>query len=104
LRELGESELGSFVMAPKPCRQCGKDFWRDHRSNGVYCSDDCASLGASLARKAKYAAAQGAARAAARSGRSCERCGEPIEAERSTQRFCSVRCQVAAHRANVRGA
>jgi hypothetical protein len=50
------------------------------------------------ARLAKYAATDGAARAAARSGRSCERCGEPIEAERSTRRFCSVRCRVAAHR------
>jgi endogenous inhibitor of DNA gyrase (YacG/DUF329 family) len=50
-------------------------------------------------RCAKYATTQGAARAAARSGRRCERCGEPIEAERSAKRFCSVRCRVAAFRA-----
>jgi hypothetical protein len=37
LRELGEPTLGTFVMAPEPCRQC--KFWRDHRSPGLYCSD-----------------------------------------------------------------
>jgi hypothetical protein len=95
LRTLGEPMLDSFVMAPEPCRQCGRRFWRDHCSNGMFCSDRCASL----ARRAKYATAQGAARATARSGRSCEWCGEPIEAARSTMRYCSVRCRVAAHRA-----
>jgi hypothetical protein len=97
LRELGEPTLGTFVMAPEPCRQCGRKFWRDHRSPGLYCSDHCAAL----ARRAKYATAQGAARATARSGRRCERCGEPIKAARSTMRYCSVRCRVAAHRAGA---
>jgi endogenous inhibitor of DNA gyrase (YacG/DUF329 family) len=83
------------LVEAEPCRQCGRKFWRNCRSNGFYCSDRCAAI----ARRAKYATTQGAARAAARSGRRCERCGEPIEAERSTKRFCSVRCRVAAFRA-----
>jgi hypothetical protein len=32
-------------------------------------------------------------------GRKCEACGKAIKAQRSTMRFCSVRCRVAAHRA-----
>jgi endogenous inhibitor of DNA gyrase (YacG/DUF329 family) len=83
------------LVEGEPCRQCGRKFWRNYRSSGFYCSDRCAAI----ARRAKYAAAQGAARAAARRGRRCEGCGEPIEAARSTKRFCSTRCRVAAHRA-----
>ncbi len=30
---------------------------------------------------------------------SCEWCGERFEAQRSTARFCSPRCRMAAHRA-----
>jgi len=51
------------------------------------------------ARRAKYAATDGAARAAARGGRCCEWCGEPMEAARSTKRFCSSAHRIAAHRA-----
>jgi hypothetical protein len=32
----------------------------------------------------------------------CGYCGEPIKATRSTRRFCSLRCRVAAHRAAKR--
>jgi hypothetical protein len=85
LRELEKSELGSFVMAFKPCRQCGRKFWRDDQTSGVFCSDRCAAL----ARGAKYAATKGAARAAARSGRRCV-CGKPLKAARSTMRFRCV--------------
>ena len=81
----------------EPCRQCGRKYWRNYRSGGVYCSDRCAAL----ARRAKYATTQGAARAAARAGRKCEGCGEPLRAARSTKRFCSVRCRVAAFRAGA---
>ncbi len=95
LRELVGSQLGSFVVGPD-CRQCGWRFWRHDRSSGVFCSDHCAAL----ARRAKYAATQGAARAAARVGRKCENetCGKPLKAARSTMRYCSVRCRVAAFR------
>jgi endogenous inhibitor of DNA gyrase (YacG/DUF329 family) len=90
---------GSYelTMAPAPCRQCGRRFWRNHRSaNGAFCSDHCAAF----ARRGKYAATRSKERAAARSSRRCENeaCGRPIEAERSTKRFCSVRCRVAAFR------
>jgi hypothetical protein len=44
-------------------------------------------------------AARTARRAEARSGRVCEYCKAPIEAARSTRRFCSDVCRVRAHRA-----
>jgi hypothetical protein len=37
-------------------------------------------------------------RAEARAGRTCEHCGVPIEAARSTKRFCSGICRVRAYR------
>src|SRR5262249_21483229 len=37
------------------------------------------------------------ARAAARANRKCEVCGQRLKAQRSTMRFCSARCRVAAH-------
>jgi hypothetical protein len=40
-----------------------------------------------------------AARAEARANRKCATCGQPIKAQRSTMKFCSVRCRVAAYRA-----
>jgi hypothetical protein len=44
-------------------------------------------------------AARTARRAEARAGRVCEYCGAPIEAARSTRRFCSDICRVRQHRA-----
>jgi hypothetical protein len=41
-------------------------------------------------------------RAAARAGRICPVCGERIDAARSTRKFCSTRCRVAAHEAKVK--
>ena len=43
-------------------------------------------------------AARTARRAEARSGRVCAHCGAPIEAARSTKRFCSDVCRVRHHR------
>ncbi len=40
-------------------------------------------------------------RAEARAGRLCNHCGGPIDAARSTKRFCSPRCRVAAFRARL---
>jgi hypothetical protein len=42
--------------------------------------------------------ARSKARAVARANRKCETCGKAIKAKRSTMRFCSIRCRVAAHR------
>jgi hypothetical protein len=43
-------------------------------------------------------------RAEVRAGRKCEHCGKPIDAERSTKRFCSDICRVRAHRATAAAA
>jgi hypothetical protein len=47
---------------------------------------------------AAFLKARSKARAAARAGRHCETCGKAIKAQRSTMRFCSIKCRVAAHR------
>ena len=90
------------IKAPHPdlssgklrCRYCGVKFYRTDRSAYTYCSDKCAGA----AHSAAMVKARSQARAAARAGRKCETCGKPIKAQRSTMRFCSVRCRVAAHR------
>ena len=81
------------------CRHCPKFFLGDCRAR--YCSEAC--LRAVKARKAarrnrKAAAARAVARRAARGGRVCPVCGVPLEAKRSTARYCSARCRVAWHR------
>ena len=47
-------------------------------------------------------AARTARRAEARAARVCEHCGAPIDAARSTRRFCSDICRARAHRAGPR--
>ena len=49
---------------------------------------------------AGYVKGKSEARAAARANRKCAQCGEPITAQLSTKRFCSVKCRVARHRAS----
>jgi hypothetical protein len=96
------------ITVPAPyrkwrCRHCGRAFYnadKGPRRNGsvpLYCSDKCVAAVRSAA-MAPAVKARSIARAKARAGRKCETCGEPIEAQRSTMRFCSVRCRVAAHR------
>ena len=68
-----------------------------------YCSDHCqreADAPQRAKKIAKMVRRKSEALAAARAGRKCETCGEKIEAQRSTMRFCSVKCRVAAHRAS----
>lgn len=97
------------ITAPFPCRfegackcqQCGGKFYRTRFGSYRYCSDRCADLARRETRKATNAARvkeRSAARAAVRADRKCVTCSEPITAQRSTMRFCSVRCRVAAHR------
>jgi hypothetical protein len=92
------------------CRHCGRPFFRLSRISirhvgsangqvfaieklylpqGQYCSNHCATKARTAGRTA--------ARAAARAAR-CDHCGEPMKAERSSKRYCSERCRVAAHR------
>jgi hypothetical protein len=96
------------ISVPRPyrrwyCRHCGQAFYnadKGSRRNGgvpLYCSDKCT---AEIRREsmAPIVKARSKARAAARAGRKCETCGKAIKAQRSTMRFCSIRCRVAAHR------
>jgi hypothetical protein len=83
------------------CHRCGREFYRVGRVVVRYCSDSCAEAAAKQRKAAANAArvkAQSQARAAARADRRCGYCGEPLSALRSTQRYCSTRCRVAAHR------
>lgn len=97
--------LAAEYQGPHECAQCGRWFVHhhiDHQSRpGRFCSDACAAV----AHKASVAATQArvveqrsAARAERRAGLKCENCGEPLEAARSTARFCSTKCRMAAHR------
>jgi endogenous inhibitor of DNA gyrase (YacG/DUF329 family) len=115
-QEHGYSDPSGTVELPKPspylgrcyCRRCGRKFYRAEDSRprwrlrpGRYCSDRCQRLAQAPARKARRAAfikARSDDRARARADLKCGHCGEPIEAQRSTMRFCSTRCRVAAHR------
>jgi endogenous inhibitor of DNA gyrase (YacG/DUF329 family) len=95
------------ITVPRPyrkhyCRHCGRAFYQaDQRHNGgamLYCSDKCVAA-VHAAAMAPIVKARSQARAAARANRKCATCGKPIKAQRSTMRFCSIRCRVAAHRA-----
>ena len=83
----------------KNCRHCGTLFYSHGHVNqvGVCCSDRC--LKAVRAKMSKASAEKRSeARAATRADLICQTCKEPLEAKRSTAKFCSVRCRVAAHR------
>ena len=85
------------------CQHCGGRFYRTEDYRGFYCSDRCQSLTDAprrAARIAAYVKARSEERADNRETH-CDHCGKPIEAKRSTMRFCSVKCRVAAHRAKV---
>jgi hypothetical protein len=83
--------MGRF---PRHCRHCGRAFFNGRRIHGRCCSDACVAARTrrlKIARVAKL-------RQRARQGRTCEHCGAPIAAARSTRRFCSDICRVRAHR------
>jgi hypothetical protein len=82
------------------CRHCDRRFYRTGYY-GFYCSDRCQSLADAPRRAARIAAfvKTRSERRADNRETNCDHCGEPIEAKRSTMRFCSVKCRVAAHRA-----
>lgn len=92
---------------PRACKHCGGLFYTVMAGGMMckprYCSDHCqreANAPQRAKKIAKMVRRKSEALAAARAGRKCETCGEKIEAQRSTMRFCSVKCRVAAHRAS----
>lgn len=91
-----------MLLRLRACQRCGREFY-NLSLNGRYCSDDCAKASWRDGRAGSVAAmvkARSEERAAARADRRCANpdCNKPITAERSTGKFCSVRCRVAAHR------
>ena len=94
------------------CTQCGEpylglEYHRAKRLAGRLCSRECERKRA-LGQQREWRAAHPEAlarsnasrtwkRASARAGRNCEHCGTPIEAARSTRRFCSSLCRIRAY-------
>ena len=79
------------------CRCCRKPFIA--LPNAKLCSDACRALAKRdswLRASAKRAERRNEASKARTSA--CRHCGERVPASRSSKRFCSVRCRVAAHR------
>jgi hypothetical protein len=76
---------------PRPCEGCGRlvvdTEWRQRTI--TVCSERCR-------RDARSVERRGAGHAKA-----CARCGQSFPAVRSDARFCSTRCRVAAHRAEL---
>jgi predicted nucleic acid-binding Zn ribbon protein len=105
LRSLNRSQCPEPYGFRLTCRHCDGEFFRVKWSNPAYCSDRCHDT-AHDARRRRAAAAQtkttAAMRAEARAGRGCEVCGEPLDARRSTMRFCSAKCRVTSHRAALK--
>jgi endogenous inhibitor of DNA gyrase (YacG/DUF329 family) len=95
LRSLKVKEPWPYSRGKRKCERCGSAFYRIPGSYSHYCSDQCANT----VHNAAFVKARSEARAAARANRKCETCGKAIKAQRSTMRFCSVRCRVAGHRA-----
>jgi hypothetical protein len=77
------------------CRVCRSRFYSDRK---WHCSDACARRFASQ----QLAARRSKARAQARAGRTCAVCAAPLDALRSSKKYCSVKCRVAAHRQTQR--
>jgi endogenous inhibitor of DNA gyrase (YacG/DUF329 family) len=96
LRELKVKEPWPYSRGKAKCQHCGCQFYWVPNRRSRYCSDQCANA----VRSAAFVKARSEARAAARANRKCETCGKPIKAQRSTMRFCSIRCRVAAHRSS----
>ena len=90
----------AYPSVPSTCRHCGRRFFHGYRRRSKWCSDLCAEQ-ARAPRGAATIKARSQARAKARAGRTCETCGEPIGAQRSTKQYCSVGCRVAALRARA---
>jgi hypothetical protein len=88
---------------PRTCRHCARRFYSVLKLYSVqhYCSDTCIRQANAPARAMTVAAMvnkRSEARAKARAGRTCAACGEPIDAQRATKRYCSTRCRMRGHR------
>jgi hypothetical protein len=80
------------------CRECGKQ-WRGYGPRLRLCRE--CEKEVRRRRQQERRQAQRAAREAARERVPCKHCGETFLPERSTARYCSVKCRVRAHRAKA---
>src|SRR6516225_2647728 len=94
LRSLKAKKPWPHSHGKRKCLRCGSLFYRVPGGQSRFCSDQCANA----VRNEAFSKARSERRAQARADRECATCGEPLAAQRSTMRFCSVRCRVAAHR------
>jgi endogenous inhibitor of DNA gyrase (YacG/DUF329 family) len=106
--------LSGYAMTEYECQQCGKAFiskWIA-MNHPALCSDRCIAEHIRSLRIARYHnhpnkselirktnSARAERSAKLREGKTCENCGEPVSADRSSRKFCSDKCRVAAHRA-----
>jgi hypothetical protein len=80
---------------PVFCRHCKREFFHRFRARpGAFCSDRCIAAH----KNATHIAQLSQARRAARADRVCEQCDAPLDAARSSKRYCSNRCRTAALR------
>ena len=89
---------GWHLQALYRCQHCG---WWAAGSGFLWCSDACRRSG--VARQARERRARRVATARPKMV-ICSTCSAPIEAQRTTRKFCSNRCRQAAHRASVSAA
>ena len=108
---------GSSGIIEYQCHNCGSIFVSCDLSYSLahqgepLCSNACVRAHKSSVKKRWYHnhpdkaeliekanAARARRSAERRQGKVCECCGGPIDAERSTKRYCSDKCRVAAHR------
>lgn len=83
-----------FEAVEQSCSHCGAAFFNAGRYRSRFCSDRCLKSDKAKANSKTRSEARAADRADLR----CRTCKEPLEAARSTARYCSVRCRVKAHR------
>lgn len=102
---IGQRSPSRLPRMPRPvgmdsryCHHCGREFFNAAYVHGSCCSDICMRA-RTRRRKAERLAEL---RREARDDRLCEHCGDPLEAARSTRRFCSDVCRVKAHREAVK--
>jgi hypothetical protein len=91
----------SRYSRPAKCRVCRRLFLLasiEGNYSWDVCSDQCATTWNKTNRREERRD-RAAERRKAKSHRTCAHCGGPLNAERKSKQYCSVRCRVAAHRA-----
>jgi hypothetical protein len=91
-------KMPGVVLGPSEvCTVCGRQFVvvEHPRRGAIVCSDTCSKISWQRPRADR--------RREARTGTKCLSCGVELDSKRSTRRYCSDRCRVAAYRQRRRG-